>query len=82
MKPYRWLAVLAVLLIAAGGCAATPKRVMSRAECPGWSKYPMVNMLRSMDGDVCGHCDRCRGGAGPLAETMRELQEGLAGPAR
>jgi len=66
----RWLVVL---LFVAGGCAATPKP--RSAECPGWSRYPMVNMLRAAEGDVCGHCDRCREGAGPLAETMRELQD-------
>jgi len=65
----RWLAVL---LFVVGGCAATPK---PRPECPGWSRYPMVNMLRATGGNVCGHCDRCRDGAGPLSETMREMQD-------
>jgi len=68
MKMKRWLVVL---LFAAGGCAATPK---PRPECPGWSGYPMVNMLRAAKGNVCGHCDRCRGAADPLSEAMREMQ--------
>lgn len=50
--------LLTILLIVAGigGCATTTKK---RAECPGWTEFPLVNMLNASN--VCGHCDKCRG---------------------